>query len=135
MIFLIYNHIKKSIWSKTVFDLQPYKKIDLVENWFCVKIPVFPSFFFVRSTKSVSIQSYLTVARPTQADLSGWGTTDYTAPRCSKTHPGQTCAVMLYDSERSEECIDFTMIRNNAPIPNYGGGFRCKSEYPWCIIE
>ncbi|KAF0746017.1 Uncharacterized protein FWK35_00025579 [Aphis craccivora] len=46
------------------------------------------------------------------------------------------CKVL--DSERSEECIDFTMIitsRNNAPISNYGGGFRCKSEYPWCIIE
>ncbi|KAF0756213.1 Uncharacterized protein FWK35_00022052, partial [Aphis craccivora] len=44
----------------------------------------------------------------------------------------------VLDSERSEECIDFTMIitsRNNAPISNYGGGFRCKSEYPWCIIE
>ncbi|KAF0762918.1 Uncharacterized protein FWK35_00016591 [Aphis craccivora] len=44
----------------------------------------------------------------------------------------------VYDSERSEECIDFTMIitsQNNAPISNYGGGFRCKSEYPWCIIE
>ncbi|KAF0760378.1 Uncharacterized protein FWK35_00016959, partial [Aphis craccivora] len=48
----------------------------------------------------------------------------------------------IYDynanSERSEECIDFTMIitsRNNAPISKYGGGFRCKSEYPWCIIE
>ncbi|KAF0758066.1 Uncharacterized protein FWK35_00023521 [Aphis craccivora] len=55
------------------------------------------------------------------------------------------------DSERSDECIDFTMMcvcvffffvslysitsRNNAPISNYGGGFRCKSEYPWCIIE
>ncbi|KAF0761236.1 Uncharacterized protein FWK35_00012407 [Aphis craccivora] len=42
------------------------------------------------------------------------------------------------NSERSEECIDFTMIvtsRNNAPISNYGGGFRCKSEYPWCTIE
>ncbi|KAF0751040.1 Uncharacterized protein FWK35_00012796 [Aphis craccivora] len=44
------------------------------------------------------------------------------------------------DSERSEECIDFTMMcvitsRNNAPISKYGGGFRCKSEYPWCIIE
>ncbi|KAF0703632.1 Uncharacterized protein FWK35_00036816, partial [Aphis craccivora] len=25
--------------------------------------------------------------------------------------------------------------RNNAPISNYGGGFRCKSEYPRCIIE
>ncbi|KAE9545436.1 hypothetical protein AGLY_000979 [Aphis glycines] len=25
--------------------------------------------------------------------------------------------------------------RNNAPISNYGGGFRCKSEYPWCIME
>ncbi|KAE9532377.1 hypothetical protein AGLY_010000 [Aphis glycines] len=46
--------------------------------------------------------------------------------------------VFLRNSERSYECIDFTMIitsRNNAPISNYGGGFRCKSEYPWCIIE
>ncbi|KAF0751181.1 Uncharacterized protein FWK35_00020659 [Aphis craccivora] len=60
---------------------------------------------------------------------------------------------MQFNSERSEECIDFTMMcvffffffvfvsvycitsRNNAPISNYGGGFRCKSEYPWCIIE
>ncbi|KAF0755231.1 Uncharacterized protein FWK35_00014474 [Aphis craccivora] len=25
--------------------------------------------------------------------------------------------------------------RNNAPISNYGGDFRCKSEYHWCIIE
>ncbi|KAF0759597.1 Uncharacterized protein FWK35_00016767 [Aphis craccivora] len=25
--------------------------------------------------------------------------------------------------------------RNNAQISNYRGGFRCKSEYPWCIIE
>ncbi|KAF0745807.1 Uncharacterized protein FWK35_00038224 [Aphis craccivora] len=25
--------------------------------------------------------------------------------------------------------------QNNAPISNYGGSFRCKSEYPWCIIE
>ncbi|KAF0754359.1 Uncharacterized protein FWK35_00031334 [Aphis craccivora] len=54
-----------------------------------------------------------------------------------------------HNSERSEECIDFTMMcvffffvsvysitsRNNAPISNYGGGFRCKIEYPWCIIE
>ncbi|KAE9524049.1 hypothetical protein AGLY_015530 [Aphis glycines] len=47
---------------------------------------------------------------------------------------------------RSDECIDFTMIvcffffvfitsRNNASISNFGGGFRWKSEYPWCIIE
>ncbi|KAF0757281.1 Uncharacterized protein FWK35_00027691, partial [Aphis craccivora] len=47
--------------------------------------------------------------------------------------------MLCYDDfERSEECIDFTMIitsRNNAPISNYGVGFRCKSEYPWCIIE
>ncbi|KAF0717602.1 general transcription factor II-I repeat domain-containing protein 2-like [Aphis craccivora] len=43
-----------------------------------------------------------------------------------------------WHSERSDECIDFTMIitsQNNAPISNYGGGFRCKSEYPWCIIQ
>ncbi|KAF0772606.1 Uncharacterized protein FWK35_00006415 [Aphis craccivora] len=25
--------------------------------------------------------------------------------------------------------------RNNAPISNFGGGFRCKSEYPLCMIE
>ncbi|KAF0766774.1 Uncharacterized protein FWK35_00015203 [Aphis craccivora] len=25
--------------------------------------------------------------------------------------------------------------RNNAPVSNYGGGFRFKSEYHWCIIE
>ncbi|KAF0760201.1 Uncharacterized protein FWK35_00014343 [Aphis craccivora] len=25
--------------------------------------------------------------------------------------------------------------RNTAPISNYGGGFRCKSEYPLCIIQ
>ncbi|KAF0761400.1 Uncharacterized protein FWK35_00004871 [Aphis craccivora] len=47
----------------------------------------------------------------------------------------------VLDSERSDECIDFTMIfffvsvysitsRNNAPISILGGGFRCKSEYP-----
>ncbi|KAE9531210.1 hypothetical protein AGLY_010416 [Aphis glycines] len=29
-----------------VFELQSYKKIDLIKNWFCVKIPVFPSLFF-----------------------------------------------------------------------------------------
>ncbi|KAE9529728.1 hypothetical protein AGLY_011824 [Aphis glycines] len=46
----------------------------------------------------------------------------------------------LLDSERSDECIDFTMMyhnysRNNASISNFGGGFRWKSEYSWCIIE
>ncbi|KAF0757808.1 Uncharacterized protein FWK35_00022749 [Aphis craccivora] len=55
-----------------------------------------------------------------------------------------------FNSERSEECIDFTMMcvfffvfvsvysitsQNNAPISNFGGGFRWKSEYPWCIIQ
>ncbi|KAF0774130.1 Uncharacterized protein FWK35_00002221 [Aphis craccivora] len=54
------------------------------------------------------------------------------------------------DSERSDECIDFTMMcvfflcvcvqtlysitsRNNASISNFGGGLRWKS--PWCIIN
>ncbi|KAE9536588.1 hypothetical protein AGLY_006990 [Aphis glycines] len=54
----------------------------------------------------------------------------------------------ILDSERSDECIDFTMLyvfflcvcvsitsRNNASISNFGDGFRWKSEYPWCIIE
>ncbi|KAE9522195.1 hypothetical protein AGLY_017455, partial [Aphis glycines] len=54
------------------------------------------------------------------------------------------------NSKRSDECIDFTMMyvfvcvcvsvysitnRNNASISNFGGGFRWKSEYLWCIIE
>ena len=25
--------------------------------------------------------------------------------------------------------------RNNVSISNFGGGFRCKIGYPWCIIE
>ncbi|KAE9525930.1 hypothetical protein AGLY_013979 [Aphis glycines] len=44
----------------------------------------------------------------------------------------------ILDSERSDKCIDFTMIitsRNNASISNFGGGFRWKSEYPFCIIQ
>ncbi|KAF0752024.1 Uncharacterized protein FWK35_00036476 [Aphis craccivora] len=54
----------------------------------------------------------------------------------------------MKNSERSDECIDFTMMcvfvfvsvysitnQNNAPISNFGGGFRWKCEYPWCIIE
>ncbi|KAF0753784.1 Uncharacterized protein FWK35_00025066 [Aphis craccivora] len=37
-------------------------------------------------------------------------------------------------------CVFFVSVysitsRNNAPISNFGGGFRCKSKYPWCIIE
>ncbi|KAF0761576.1 Uncharacterized protein FWK35_00008461, partial [Aphis craccivora] len=49
------------------------------------------------------------------------------------------------DSERSDECIDSTMMchnsyvivtsGNNASISNFGGGFRWQSEYPWCIIK
>ncbi|KAF0749451.1 Uncharacterized protein FWK35_00037128, partial [Aphis craccivora] len=37
-------------------------------------------------------------------------------------------------------CVFFVSVysttsRNNIPISNFGGGFRYKSEYPWCIIE
>ncbi|KAE9533298.1 hypothetical protein AGLY_009339 [Aphis glycines] len=39
--------IRIKIENFSVFELQPYKKIDSVENWICVKILVFPSFFFV----------------------------------------------------------------------------------------
>ncbi|KAF0746365.1 Uncharacterized protein FWK35_00038463 [Aphis craccivora] len=36
-------------------------------------------------------------------------------------------------------CVFFLSVhsktsRNNDPISNIGGGFRWKSEYPWCII-
>ncbi|KAF0759962.1 Uncharacterized protein FWK35_00026542 [Aphis craccivora] len=45
---------------------------------------------------------------------------------------------MLYtNSERSDECIDLTMLkcRNNARISNFGGGFRFVIESSWCIGE
>ncbi|KAF0748565.1 Uncharacterized protein FWK35_00026036 [Aphis craccivora] len=57
---------------------------------------------------------------------------------------------MRRDSERSDECIDFsdfTMMRvsfvfvynitcrNNASISDFGGGFQWQSEYPWYIME
>ncbi|KAE9543504.1 hypothetical protein AGLY_002304 [Aphis glycines] len=47
--FFIDTSKKKSYKNQknfSVFELQPYKKIDSVENWFCVKIPVFRHFFF-----------------------------------------------------------------------------------------
>ncbi|KAF0758084.1 Uncharacterized protein FWK35_00012698 [Aphis craccivora] len=48
----------------------------------------------------------------------------------------------IYNSERSDECIDFTMIntvysitfRNNTSILNFGGGIQRKVN-PWCIVE
>ncbi|KAF0750090.1 Uncharacterized protein FWK35_00035687 [Aphis craccivora] len=54
---------------------------------------------------------------------------------------------MCYDSERSDECIDFTMCvfffvsvytrtyRNNARISNFGGSFQFLIESSWCIGE
>ncbi|KAF0754197.1 Uncharacterized protein FWK35_00021805 [Aphis craccivora] len=51
---------------------------------------------------------------------------------------------MILHSERNDNCIDFTMMcffhysitrRNNAPISNFGDGLKCKSEYPWCVVE
>ncbi|KAF0753262.1 Uncharacterized protein FWK35_00036879, partial [Aphis craccivora] len=54
----------------------------------------------------------------------------------------------ILDSERSYEYIDFKLCvffrvctlysitsRNNDQISNFGGGFRCKSKYPLCIIK
>ncbi|KAF0767663.1 Uncharacterized protein FWK35_00002504 [Aphis craccivora] len=38
--------ISQKIENFCVFELQPYKKIDFVENWFCVKFPFFLNFFF-----------------------------------------------------------------------------------------
>ncbi|KAE9533243.1 hypothetical protein AGLY_009284 [Aphis glycines] len=45
--FTLQKKILITIENFSVFVLQPYKKIDSVENWFCVKIAVFPSFFFL----------------------------------------------------------------------------------------
>ncbi|KAF0768623.1 ATP-dependent helicase ULS1-like [Aphis craccivora] len=39
----------------------------------------------------------------------------------------------IFDSERSDKCIDLTMMC--VFFSNFGGGFRWKSEYPWCIIK
>ncbi|KAF0770140.1 Uncharacterized protein FWK35_00019824 [Aphis craccivora] len=48
-------------------------------------------------------------------------------------------AIQYFNSERSDECIDFTMMcvasQNNASISSFGSGFRWQSEYPCCIIE
>ncbi|KAE9526804.1 hypothetical protein AGLY_013452 [Aphis glycines] len=42
------NNPKKITLTYTfVFELQLYKKINSVENWFCVKIPFFRHFFFL----------------------------------------------------------------------------------------
>ncbi|KAF0760854.1 Uncharacterized protein FWK35_00018390, partial [Aphis craccivora] len=76
---------------------------------------------------------------------------EYLELRIGKTvlDKDSNCLILLKNSEPSAECIDFTMMcvffffvsvysitsRNNAPISNFRGGFRCKSEYPWCIIE
>ncbi|KAE9544123.1 hypothetical protein AGLY_001812 [Aphis glycines] len=47
---------------------------------------------------------------------------NYVVPKCDKL----SLKLIFYaNSERSDECIDFTMM----------GGFRWQSEYPWCIIE
>ncbi|KAF0769101.1 Uncharacterized protein FWK35_00003650, partial [Aphis craccivora] len=73
----------------------------------------------VRSTKSVSIQSYLTVARPTQADLRGLGTTDYTAPCCSKTHQGQTCTVLLYGKNSEHQRRHSTSAPKYSPLSRH----------------
>ncbi|KAF0755191.1 Uncharacterized protein FWK35_00020905 [Aphis craccivora] len=53
--------------------------------------------------------------------------------------------VVFGDSERSDKCIynDVRFLvsvysitcRNNASISNFRRGFRCQSEYPWCIIQ
>ncbi|KAF0765251.1 Uncharacterized protein FWK35_00021954 [Aphis craccivora] len=34
-------------------------------------------------------------------------------------------------------CVSVYSItsQNNAPISNFRGDFRCKSKYPWCILE
>ncbi|KAF0773228.1 Uncharacterized protein FWK35_00007672, partial [Aphis craccivora] len=40
---------------------------------------------------------------------------------------------LTLNPERSDYLI-ITCL-NNAPISNFWGGFRCKSEYPWCILE
>ncbi|KAF0750061.1 Uncharacterized protein FWK35_00025260 [Aphis craccivora] len=67
-----------------------------------------------------------------QSDRGSYNTHAYKSV-CTSGYPALLYIRCRVDSERSEECIDFTMIitsRNNAPISNYGGGFRCKSDYP-----
>ncbi|KAF0716625.1 Uncharacterized protein FWK35_00027303 [Aphis craccivora] len=59
------------------------------------------------------------------------------------------CKLIVLDSERNDECIDFTMLciflffvsvytrtcRNNASISIFGGCFLYQNESSWCIGE
>ncbi|KAF0713237.1 Uncharacterized protein FWK35_00031613, partial [Aphis craccivora] len=44
---------------------------------------------------------------------------------------------MLLNFQKILTIFDYLSItsRNNAPISNFGDGFRYKNEYPWCIIK
>ncbi|KAE9537342.1 hypothetical protein AGLY_006365, partial [Aphis glycines] len=56
----------------------------------------------------------------------------YNAPRIF-TFTSETTPIILLTLTFGEN-FNITS-RNNASISNFGGGFRWKSEYPWCIIE
>ncbi|KAF0772331.1 Uncharacterized protein FWK35_00000500 [Aphis craccivora] len=43
--------------------------------------------------------------------------------------------VQIYLNFSMNQFSDLHNKYKNVPISNIGGGFRCKSEYPWCIVE
>ncbi|KAE9536852.1 hypothetical protein AGLY_006914 [Aphis glycines] len=65
----ILSTLQKKIFRKienfSLFELQPNKKIDLVKNWFCVKIPVFLALSVVIKAKIVKkFQAQIVVKKP-----------------------------------------------------------------------
>ncbi|KAF0771539.1 Uncharacterized protein FWK35_00003597 [Aphis craccivora] len=112
------------------------RSVAIIFSRYCVLAPITALHFvfdkdrriFINVIQSLKISAFSTLLRLLLSSLIVSGAMNILILQCC----------VFLDSERSEECIDFTMIitsRNNPPISNYGGGFRCKSEYPWCIIE
>ncbi|KAE9537395.1 hypothetical protein AGLY_006418 [Aphis glycines] len=116
------------------FQLQLYKKIDLVENWFFVKIHVFPYVFVVFPDFFENYWNFFTfdlnnVPRIFNFQLETTPevlnrniiSTSYGVHRQKRnTHTlFFILNLILNNSEQSDECIDFTMISCNNNIMNF----------------
>ncbi|KAF0763890.1 Uncharacterized protein FWK35_00010285 [Aphis craccivora] len=65
--------------------------------------------------------------------------TRYTSILIDQKHRNRTKKITTHMKNKIlnevKNVLIFITSRNNAPISNFGGGFRCKSGYPWCIIK
>ncbi|KAF0773389.1 Uncharacterized protein FWK35_00003703 [Aphis craccivora] len=113
-------------------NYREYSNVTFLRN--CVTTTIYPQMIFKMHYFSKSMSSrYLNILSVLKIDILF---TQFNFQNIS----------LLIDSERSEECIDFTMMcvflfffffvsvfsitsGNNAPISNFGGGFRCKMHY------